>query len=88
MPDQRDDVRNTIVPGWTLIRRDQQGESRATCFYRRDDLFCFVVERWFGPWADDDGTFLADAYWSEGRKSGLFASLDDAEKAAKRDLTD
>lgn len=87
MADQRDDERNTIVPGWTLIRRDAlQDNGRAVCFYRRDNVFCFVIEKWYGPLTDDDGTVIDQAYWAQEYASGLFGFLQEAEREAERVL--
>jgi hypothetical protein len=87
MHNQRDDARNTIVPGWTLIRRDgPSGDGHAACFYRRDSVFCFVIEKWYGPFTDDDRTALDDAYWAQEYASGLFGFLQDAEREAARVL--
>lgn len=85
MPDQRDTT-NTIVPGWTLIRRDPRGEGQTVCFYQRENAFRFVIEKWYGPFTDDDSTVLDEAYWAQEHASGLFAFLEDAEKEAERVL--
>lgn len=85
MPRTPQDTPPTTRPGWTLIRRDYpRGEERAICLYERDGSFCFVIERWFGPYVEDNGMSLDDAYWSEESVSGLFGFLEDAEREAKR----
>lgn len=85
MPRTPHDTPHTTKPGWTLLRRDYpHGEERAVCFYERDGVFCFVIERWFGPYKEANGMSLDDAYWSEDSGSGLFGSLESAEREAER----
>ena len=87
MPRTPDETPHETKPGWTLIKRDYpRGVDRAISFYRREHTFCFVLERWFGPFVEDDGTSLNDAYWSQDGASGLFGRLEDAEREAYRIL--